>query len=218
MFEIGSGAEMARIYLMTGIVAHAEHAHASGEAAVWEALALENPAYTWFDNKTPTHMTMSASAQELLLRFIQLQGSGDLEKVRQQSRSSSVTRNLDESGLLYVMSFDIQSREIPAYSFVVQTRQVRVGRQAENELVLNDTSVSRKHAIFILNNDCMLVRDLGSKNGITINGQPVTQGLLRDQEILTVGEVILRLNVSKASQAATRTGSHTPIVAPTVAA
>lgn len=207
MFEVGTGPAKARIYLMTGIVAHAEHAHASGEGAVWEALSLENPPYTWHDNRTPTHMTMSASAQDLLLRFIQLQGSGELEKIRAQHRSSSVTRNLDESGMLYVMSFDIQSREIAPTTFIVQTRQVRVGRHMDNELVLPDTSVSRKHAIFILNNDTILVRDLGSKNGITINGQPVTQGLLRDQEILTVGEVILRLNVAKASQKAARTGA-----------
>jgi|GEM_PF-781494 len=207
MFEIGSGSDLSRIYLMTGIVAHAEHAHASGEAAVWEALSLENPAYSWHDNRTPTHMTMSASAQELLLRFIQMQGSGELERIRTQNRSSSVTRNLDESGMLYVMSFDIQSKEMSPMSFLVQTRQVRVGRHTDNELILNDTSVSRKHAIFILNNDTILVRDLGSKNGITINGQPVTQGLLRDQEILTVGEVILRLNVSKAAKSAARTGA-----------
>lgn len=70
--EIGSGSNLARIYLITGIVAHAEYALASGEAAVGEALSLENSFYTWHENRTPTHLTMSASAQELLLRFIQM--------------------------------------------------------------------------------------------------------------------------------------------------
>jgi pSer/pThr/pTyr-binding forkhead associated (FHA) protein len=116
--------------------------------------------------------------------------------------------------MLYIMSFDIQSKEIPPTSFLVQTRQVRVGRHTDNDLVLHDTSVSRKHAILIRNNDAILVRDLGSKNGITINGHPLTQGLLRDQEILTLGEVILRLNVCKAPNSAARTGS---IPSPTAA-
>jgi len=202
MFEVTAQGEKARIYLMTGIVAHAETNKLSGELAIWEVLVHPDPTYTWHDGRTPSHMTMSSSVQELLLRFIQLQGSGELERLRQESKSFAVTRNLDDSGLLYIMSFDIQSREIAPFNFVVQTRQVRVGRHTDNELVLSDTSVSRKHAIFILNSDSILVRDLGSKNGITINAQPVTQGLLRDGEVLTIGEVILKLNVSKATKAA----------------
>jgi hypothetical protein len=217
MFEIGSGPNLVRLYLMTGIVAHAEHAQASGEDAVWEALSQENPLYIWHEDRTPSYMSMSASAQELLLRFIQLQGSGELERIRAQNRSLSVTRNLDDSNMLYIMSFDIQSKEIPPTSFLVQTRQVRVGRHTDNDLVLHDTSVSRKHAILIRNNDAILVRDLGSKNGITINGHPLTQGLLRDQEILTLGEVILRLNVCKTPNSAAHTGSiPSPTAASTV--
>lgn len=202
MFEIHSTEGPIRVYLMTGIVVHAENTAVSGEAAVWEALALPNPAYTWVDSRTPSHMTMSASAQELLLRFIQLQGTGELERIRSHSKSQRVTRNLEESGMLFIMGFEVQSREIAAFHYAVQTRQVRVGRHTDNDLVLSDSSVSRKHAIFILNNDTILVRDLGSKNGISINGQPVTQGLLRDGEILSVGEVILKLSVSKAARPA----------------
>jgi hypothetical protein len=200
MFEVTLQGEKARIYLMTGIVAHAETTQLSGELAVWEVLIHSSPSYTWHDGKTPTHMTMSSSAQELLLRFIQIQSSGELERLRNEGKAFAVTRNLEDSGLLYIMSLDVQSNEINPFNFVVQTRQVRVGRHTDNELVLTDTSVSRKHAIFILNSDSMLVRDLGSKNGITINAQPVTQGLLRDGEVLTVGEVILKLNVSKATK------------------
>lgn len=203
MFEVALQTEKARIYLMTGIVAHAETSQLSGELAVWEVLSHANPSYNWHDGKTPTHMTMSSSAQELLLRFIQIQSNGELERLRLEGKAFSVTRNLEDTGLLYIMSFDVQSREISPFHFVVQTRQVRVGRHTDNELVLPDTSVSRKHAIFILNSDSMLVRDLGSKNGITINAQPVTQGLLRDGEVLTVGEVILKLNVSKATKSPT---------------
>jgi hypothetical protein len=217
MFELQSEGSLFRIYLMTGIVAHAETSHLSGESAVWEALALNNPAYTWADGKTPSHMTMSASAQDLLLRFIQIQGSGELDRIRSQSRAHSVTRNLDETGMLYVMSFDVQSREIKPFTFLVQTRQVRAGRHTDNELVLSDTSVSRKHAIFILNNDTILVRDLGSKNGLTIQGQPVTQGLMRDGEVLTVGEVILRLNVSKSGKAAGGTHPALSSISPAIA-
>ncbi|MDX2286156.1 MAG: FHA domain-containing protein [Bacteroidia bacterium] len=200
MFEVHLATDKARIYLMTGIVAHAEIGNLTGELAVWEVLAAHSPSYQWLDGKTPTHMTMSSSAQELLLRFIQLQGSGELDRLRQEGKSFSVTRNLDDSGMLFIMSLDVQSREISPFNFVIQTRQVRMGRHTDNELVLSDTSVSRKHAILILNNDSVLVRDLGSKNGITINAQPVTQGLMRDGDVLTVGEVILKLNVSRTAK------------------
>ncbi|MGB1251709.1 MAG: FHA domain-containing protein [Candidatus Promineifilaceae bacterium] len=49
-----------------------------------------------------------------------------------------------------------------------------VGREAINDLMLNDPEVSRRHCRFILDQNGYLIEDLGSTNGTFVNGQRVT--------------------------------------------
>jgi pSer/pThr/pTyr-binding forkhead associated (FHA) protein len=58
------------------------------------------------------------------------------------------------------------------------------GRAPECEIVLGDAGVSRRHAIFSRNGDRYGVRDLGSVNGIYVNGQRTKQ------HELAVGDVV----------------------------
>ncbi len=200
MFQVECPDGESFVYLMSGVVAHVQSPSLHSEVALWELLALKNPRYVWHDGRTPRQMTMSGSVQDLMLKGIQVQASGELDRLKSQQRMMVTTRNIEDSVMLYVMTLDVRSNEISPFQFIIRTRQARVGRAPENELTLNDTSVSRKHAVLILNQDAVLVRDLGSKNGITINGQAMTQGLLRDQDVLTIGEVICKLNVSKSEK------------------
>lgn len=54
-------------------------------------------------------------------------------------------------------------------------QRLRVGRQASNDLVLNDGSVSRFHAALVWDpdEDRPYVRDNESANGVEVNGQPI---------------------------------------------
>ena len=47
------------------------------------------------------------------------------------------------------------------------------GRSPEADIVLADDTVSRKHARFYRSRDLVWVRDLGSRNGTRVGGQPV---------------------------------------------
>lgn len=50
-----------------------------------------------------------------------------------------------------------------------------MGRAEENEIILDDPEVSRKHARLIVEGDRALVEDLGSGNGTYVDGQPVQE-------------------------------------------
>lgn len=54
-----------------------------------------------------------------------------------------------------------------------RTPRVLIGRDASCDLVTPEISVSRRHAEVFLQDDQLLVRDLGSSNGTWINGRPV---------------------------------------------
>src|SRR5579884_3927478 len=48
-----------------------------------------------------------------------------------------------------------------------------IGRSAENDVVLRGSHISRRHAELRRDGDGYLLVDLGSKNGICVNGRPV---------------------------------------------
>lgn len=63
-----------------------------------------------------------------------------------------------------------------------------IGRDASNEIVLNDSKVSRKHArIFFENND-FYICDLGSKNGVIVNDGIINRVKLTDSDIIQIGQ------------------------------
>lgn len=62
-----------------------------------------------------------------------------------------------------------------------------VGRGKEADVRLADASVSRRHASFSVVGDAVHVEDLGSTNGLTVNGKRVQTAALADGDELTLG-------------------------------
>jgi len=62
-----------------------------------------------------------------------------------------------------------------------------IGRLEGNDLVLPDQHVSRKHALLVCMDGRYRLRDLGSRNGTLLNGQPVAEADLTDGDCLTLG-------------------------------
>jgi len=67
---------------------------------------------------------------------------------------------------------------------------ILVGRDNKCDIVLQHSSVSRKHAAFILTHDGWYVIDMNSSNGTTIDGSKIEQGLphrLKSQSVICFG-------------------------------
>ena len=69
---------------------------------------------------------------------------------------------------------------------------VRVGRSSANEIVLDDASVSRRHALLARRGETTFVLDDRSLNGIRVNGERVSESPLKDGDALILGHVALR--------------------------
>jgi pSer/pThr/pTyr-binding forkhead associated (FHA) protein len=61
------------------------------------------------------------------------------------------------------------------------------GRGPDNLLVLHDDQGSDRHAEILASPDGFLIRDLGSANGTTVNGQPVTEAYLKIGDDIGIG-------------------------------
>ena len=55
---------------------------------------------------------------------------------------------------------------------------VTIGRGPDNAIVINNPSVSARHAQLQLTGETYRLKDLGSTNGTQVNGKPVTETLL----------------------------------------
>ena len=80
----------------------------------------------------------------------------------------------------------------------LQRDEVRIGRGNENEIVLPDFSVSRRHAAFRLESEGWAIHDLGSTNGIQVNRVAVKRALLRPGDKIKIG--VFELAVEEAAE------------------
>jgi len=62
-----------------------------------------------------------------------------------------------------------------------------IGRHEECDVQLNSKKISRLHCVVAQINDYFVVKDLGSTNGVRINGQRVAEGKLVPGDELQVG-------------------------------
>ncbi len=66
-------------------------------------------------------------------------------------------------------------------------RKTSVGRTADNDIQIDTAFISRHHAIIQASTQLCLVEDLGSTNGVMVNGRRVSRQILHDGDTLTVG-------------------------------
>jgi hypothetical protein len=69
----------------------------------------------------------------------------------------------------------------------LESTQVTVGRGLNNDVILEDTRVSRHHAQLRYRARRFWVADLGSTNGTYINGEQIEEQALRDGDVLSLG-------------------------------
>jgi len=75
---------------------------------------------------------------------------------------------------------------------VARRGTVRVGTAADNDLVLTDTAVSRRHLEVRLRGNEVRVVDLGSRNGTTVDSVSIFEAILPAASLLRVGASAIR--------------------------
>lgn len=71
---------------------------------------------------------------------------------------------------------------------VVRSARFTIGRSPDNDLAINDSNLSRRHALVESFDGLTQITDSGSQNGTTVNGRSVnTPTPLRDGDMITLG-------------------------------
>jgi tetratricopeptide (TPR) repeat protein len=100
--------------------------------------------------------------------------------------------------------------------YVIGVGENGIGRSIDNEVILTDISVSRKH-LKVLRDEAgeLRLRDLGSGNGTLLNGTRVHDAPLQDGDRIELGETVLVVQVPEA-QLSARVSPRQQAPAPTV--
>jgi pSer/pThr/pTyr-binding forkhead associated (FHA) protein len=82
--------------------------------------------------------------------------------------------------------------------------EARLGRTADNDLVIKDPSSSRSHARVFIRGGRHLLEDLGSANGTLLNDLPVhTARPLQAGDVIAIGDVVLEFDLELEEAGAT---------------
>ncbi len=71
---------------------------------------------------------------------------------------------------------------------VTQKKRISIGRTSDNDIVLDNKGVSRKHAQIEFGDDSALVLDNESLNGTFVNMRKITEETLKDNDRITIGK------------------------------
>src|SRR6185369_7208724 len=74
------------------------------------------------------------------------------------------------------------------HNFELGQGEFVIGRSAECQLALDDPLVSRKHALLIVGAESVVIKDLGSRNGVVVNGIRIEGSrILLDSDSIVIG-------------------------------
>src|SRR5881409_506283 len=90
------------------------------------------------------------------------------------------------------------SEGLTGRTYELKTDKTTVGRVSDNAFEIAEASVSSHHCEILLRGNDVVVKDLGSTNGTFINGEKITEAVLRPGQILRCGMIEMRLESGEA--------------------
>jgi len=89
-----------------------------------------------------------------------------------------------------------------------------IGRHLECDVRLDSPKISRRHCCVAIAYDRVLIRDLGSRNGVRVNGRQVEEARLKPGDELAIGPILFRLELEIESPDSSPTASSRKPPAP----
>jgi hypothetical protein len=89
----------------------------------------------------------------------------------------------------------IQGGPDTGHTFRVGEHALRIGRSPDNDLILRDPATSGHHARLERRGEQWFIVDLGSTNGTLVNGEPVQEKELKNQDEIKIGQNVVSFNL-----------------------
>ncbi len=77
--------------------------------------------------------------------------------------------------------------------FTITEKKALIGRSDFADIVVDDDFVSKLHAVLLLYSDALVLLDLNSANGITVNSVTIRSTILKSDDIISLGNHRLKV-------------------------
>ncbi len=101
---------------------------------------------------------------------------------------------LDRGPTLHLRRCILQGVDDPSAEWVFDKEEIRIGSMEDNDVVLNDDTVSRYHCKIVQDDTGYVLVDNHSTNGTFINKVRVREAFLKPASTVAVGQSLLRFN------------------------
>lgn len=139
------------------------------------------------DKATPPKDLTSTLNMRQLRAIPQAQVSDEVFKSLSDEQRNVLNNLPKDQGILFVLKgAGVGSR------FLLDAAETKIGRDINNEIHLDDITVSRSHAL-ISKNDGYRIKDLGSLNGTYLNAIAVRDAQIQSGDEVQIGKFHLTL-------------------------
>jgi pSer/pThr/pTyr-binding forkhead associated (FHA) protein len=120
-----------------------------------------------------------------------------------RTRQVGVSRSERRDGYLatHSVSLVFASGPLAGSEVALEKPRITIGRSKDSEVAIDDPSISHQHAALELGSGGYRIRDLGSTNGVVVNGARMALAELKHGDRITLGQAELRYVVAARSAA-----------------
>ncbi|RME54228.1 MAG: FHA domain-containing protein, partial [Deltaproteobacteria bacterium] len=97
----------------------------------------------------------------------------------------------DQTRVQRVMTLMIEEGPNAGEKFVISAQRTTIGRSIANDIQIIDQEVSRKHAEILRRDGTFILRDLESTTGTFVNGEPIEEIELQNEDEILIGNTLL---------------------------
>jgi predicted RNase H-like nuclease (RuvC/YqgF family) len=98
-----------------------------------------------------------------------------------------VSRERDRMSRVLIGNIDNQELRFPLFK-----KRLTIGRTPQNDIQLQAPHISRRHAVVMTEGDVTRLIDWGSKNGVYVNSNRVTEHFLASGDVVMIGDARFR--------------------------
>jgi hypothetical protein len=84
----------------------------------------------------------------------------------------------------------------------ISKERITIGRRTYNDIVIEDIAISGEHAAIVTRQNDSMLEDLDSLNGTQVNGQPVKQHFLQNNDVIELSRFRMRYVADVSNEAA----------------
>jgi hypothetical protein len=187
-----SGESYGFIYIQHGRVLHALCGMTEGEEAVYSMLTWPGGGFSLDEDILPHKKTVDSTWEQLLFEGARRADLG----TNRPTKSLGPTITTAEP--MTIRMYDSQPKltitrpDLPEAAYNLEQEYTHVGRSQGNEICLPYPSISNRHCIFIHTGPEIVVRDLNSSNGTYVNGEIISETILRPGDTIQCGTVFMK--------------------------